>query len=97
MFKRPLKAVNVGISEEPYDACPYCLTEITSKAQIPLEDLPKEQKPLPKEAEPAPSPSTKSPGCRNYFGFLSERSSKKDIPDECMMCREIVQCMLKKA
>jgi len=27
---------------------------------------------------------------------LSERSRKEKIPDECMICEEIVQCMLKK-
>jgi hypothetical protein len=26
---------------------------------------------------------------------LSKRSSKEKIPEECMMCENIVQCMLK--
>jgi PP-loop superfamily ATP-utilizing enzyme len=37
-----------------------------------------------------------SPDCRNHFGYLSERSLKQRIPDECMTCKEIVHCMLKK-
>ncbi|MGB9842356.1 MAG: hypothetical protein ACPLKZ_06495 [Candidatus Bathyarchaeales archaeon] len=39
----------------------------------------------------------KSAGCSYYLGYLSERSSKDKIPDECMMCKDIVECMLKKA
>ncbi|MEM2968051.1 MAG: hypothetical protein QXJ40_01650 [Candidatus Bathyarchaeia archaeon] len=39
----------------------------------------------------------KSDGCSYYLGYLSERSSKDKIPDECMMCKDIVECMLKKA
>ncbi|MFB3889249.1 MAG: hypothetical protein ACE14S_07135 [Candidatus Bathyarchaeia archaeon] len=37
-----------------------------------------------------------SPDCRKHFGYLSERSAKDGIPDECMTCKAIVQCMLKK-
>jgi hypothetical protein len=33
--------------------------------------------------------------CTHHFGFLSERSSKEKIPEECMACAEIVNCMLK--
>jgi len=34
--------------------------------------------------------------CQNYLGFLSEREQKGEIPEECMVCKEIVECMLKK-
>jgi hypothetical protein len=34
-------------------------------------------------------------GCPHHFGYLSERSKKEKIPEECMLCENIVQCMLK--
>jgi len=34
--------------------------------------------------------------CTHYLGYLSEKPSKEQIPDECMMCKDIVTCMLKK-
>jgi hypothetical protein len=34
--------------------------------------------------------------CHHHPGYLSERSSKEKIPDECMVCKDIVECMLKK-
>jgi hypothetical protein len=40
--------------------------------------------------------SEKPSDCLHYVGYLSERSSKEQIPDECMMCKDIVACMLKK-
>jgi hypothetical protein len=34
--------------------------------------------------------------CAHYLGFLCERAEKAQIPDECIVCRDIVGCMLKK-
>jgi hypothetical protein len=42
-------------------------------------------------AESPPKPQK----CTHGFGYLSKRSSKEKIPEECMMCENIVQCMLK--
>ena len=33
--------------------------------------------------------------CSREFGYLSKRESKGEIPEECMICENIVQCMLK--
>jgi hypothetical protein len=34
--------------------------------------------------------------CSLHFGYLSERSKNENIPDECVVCENIVKCMLKK-
>jgi hypothetical protein len=116
-------------TEEPYDACPYCLTEITVEEESALnfeepetmepkplepetfepepfepetfetEEASVETEPEVEEAEPVeekPSVSEASSECAHYLGYLSEKSSKDQIPDECMMCKDIVTCMLKK-
>jgi hypothetical protein len=36
----------------------------------------------------------KAQKCVHHFGYLSKRSTKEKIPEECMMCENIVQCML---
>ena len=46
-----------------------------------------------KEENAAPQPAKTQ--CSHHFGYLSERSSKEKIPEECMACGEIVNCMLK--
>ncbi|HVO36861.1 MAG TPA: hypothetical protein VMT01_01665 [Candidatus Acidoferrum sp.] len=44
----------------------------------------------------APNKSAeKHHACAHQFGYLSKRSSKEQIPEECMMCEDIVKCMLK--
>jgi len=99
-------------SEEPYDACPYCLTEILLEDEPsvtydePEETFETDETEEPEEAETdveetvhveeqVETPEAPSE-CAYYLGYLSERSSKEQIPDECMMCKDIVTCMLKK-
>lgn len=90
---------------EVYDACPYCLAEITIGKEKPIaKEKPKsrkkktvsveEKEPILKQEKPHPAPEKQ--GCPHYFGYLAERSKKGKIPEECMMCEKIVQCMLKK-
>jgi hypothetical protein len=38
------------------------------------------------------NPST----CQYHLGYLSEREHKEQIPDECISCKDILECMLKK-
>ncbi|MGB9683636.1 MAG: hypothetical protein C0193_00315 [Candidatus Bathyarchaeota archaeon] len=40
-------------------------------------------------------PSTEAVGCKHHFGYLSERSKSEALPEECIVCPKIVQCMLK--
>jgi hypothetical protein len=95
---RPLKTIVVGVSAKPFDACPYCLTEITNTAATAALS-PNEKTPEPVKApiEKQPEATTSAVSCNKHFGFLSERGAKDPIPDDCLTCMEIVQCMLKKA
>jgi hypothetical protein len=102
VFSNPIKAENLK-DDESYDACPYCLTELTMEKEVEIED---EQKPESTEArsgqisevlvknKPA-EPHARVQGCAHHFGYLSTRAAKEKIPEECMVCESIVQCMLK--
>jgi len=111
VFSKPLKALNLQQDPEgPFDACPYCLTEINmedtpaatpdkpetfeeeavkAESEVEMEEA---APPVEKHVEIPEVPS----GCQHHIGYLSEKSSKEQIPDECMMCKDIVTCMLKK-
>jgi hypothetical protein len=104
VFANPLKAQNMTMKNaKPYDACPYCLTEIpVTSISAAEEEPPGQEHKLPeidREAhvavEEKPEIPSKEQGCNHHFGYLSKRSSKEKIPEECMMCGNIVQCMLK--
>ena len=94
-------------AEEPYDACPYCLTEIVldDEPNV-IFDEPETFEPEETEAEPEVEEMShveeqvevpEAPSvCPHHLGYLSEKPSKEQIPDECIMCKDIVTCMLKK-
>ncbi|MGD0643545.1 MAG: hypothetical protein ABSA75_01420 [Candidatus Bathyarchaeia archaeon] len=97
-------------SAEPYAACPYCLTKIT-EAQLEAENKPEKATEPQLEAENKPEKAQIETGlpeekptknrekpltCHHYLGYLSERAQKEQIPDECIVCKDIVECMLRK-
>jgi len=104
-FTSPIKAQNLASkTREPYDACPYCLTEILlDENPAVMEETRKSERKEIEVEEPTrldyneekSTLSKPQSGCAHYFGYLSERSAKGKIPDECMICGKIVQCMLK--
>jgi hypothetical protein len=105
VFTSPLKAENLGSKNaEAYYACPYCLTEITieknladvgEKKELEVKEI-RGKKPTVHSVEKEPTqPHPAVQGCSQYFGYLSKRSSKEKVPEECMTCEKIVQCMLK--
>jgi hypothetical protein len=63
---------------------PVLLTEITV-------DDEKTEEPSLEEVEPFEKPSS----CPYYLGYLCERSTKVNVPDECMVCKDLIPCMLK--
>jgi len=105
IFTNPLKTKNLSSKQnEVYDACPYCLTEITVEKPSVVIDLKKEVEVEKSESEETsiyhkkemPTTPSKAQECQHYMGYLSERSKADKIPEECMTCPKIVECMLKK-
>jgi len=94
VFDTPLKTLNLKDSAEPYAACPYCFTKITelqleiSKPETRDESRPSKEK----SSKNKEKPST----CHYHIGYLSEREDKQQIPDECIVCKDLLECMLQK-
>jgi hypothetical protein len=86
-FTTPLKTLNLQQdSAETYDACPFCLTKI---AEPPIDANNKPGKEQSKTRE-------KPTGCQYHMGYLSEREKNQQIPDACMTCKDLLECMLRK-
>jgi hypothetical protein len=98
VFTAPIKTLNLQDNpSEPYFACPFCLTRIDASQGAKYESH-VEKPPVPKLMEEKPKRSDgdeKPASCGYHLGYLSERE-KKEIPEECLVCRDIVSCMLKK-
>lgn len=85
-----------------YHACPYCLTEIgetpkdEEKRQTHRAKAIEKAKAQPMETKPTEQLSSMKHKCPHHFGYLSQRSRGEEIPEECMICEKIVECMLSK-
>jgi hypothetical protein len=80
--------------DKPEQLEPEQLEPEQLEPEVPAETEPEveEAEAVPHKDEVAETPS----GCTHYLGYLSEKASNDNIPDECMMCKDIVSCMLKK-
>ena len=90
---------------ESYLACPYCLTEITVERPSSLGkvSMVEEEKTFREAEETGESVEGKSSEpqakgqCPYHFGYLGGRLNKDEMPDECMVCENILDCMRKPA
>jgi hypothetical protein len=48
------------------------------------------------KAEEKVTPENSS-GCNHHIGYLATRESKASIPDECMTCKDLIECMKNEA
>lgn len=105
-FAVPIKVENLcSKNAKVYDACPFCLTEITldkestdveEKQDIEVvEEKDRNEEEKSPQLEAQDESLSKVPGCTHHLGYLSHRPSKDSIPEECIVCEKIVQCMLK--
>jgi len=48
------------------------------------------------EAVSSPQATRPSKSCRHFLGYLRSRPEELDIPDECAVCPNIMQCYIKR-
>jgi hypothetical protein len=98
VFKNPLIALQIQKGEETeFYACPWCLSKITVEKDSILPDLNRLEDEVTEESETEQVlPHETSSGCRHHLGYLGERDSRGAIPEECMICKDLMDCMHKK-
>jgi len=101
VFSKPIKVKNLCEDAEIYDACPRCFTAITEvrdvqaiEAETDLNVDTEGNEAASKTGMQKTEPVT-SKQCAHRFGYLSARPKNEPIPDDCMMCENIVKCMTK--
>jgi hypothetical protein len=104
-FNTPLKTLNLQQNaQESYFSCPCCLTKIELinsplKTEEKFEEPVTELKPKSKHVDLYKKDANnceKPAACQYHLGHLSERTSKTQIPDDCLVCKDIIECMLRK-
>jgi hypothetical protein len=98
VFKNPLIALQIQKGEETeFYACPCCLSKITVEKDSILPYLNRLEDEVTGAREPKQIlPHEASSGCRHHLGYLSERDSRDAIPEECMICKDLMDCMHRK-
>lgn len=98
-FATPILVQDLSSEDDsPYYACPRCLTEIQEtrkdegkkrkhKVKTPTAETLQTEK-------PTEETTSKETGCRHHFGYLSQRPKTEKMPEECMLCPKILECML---
>lgn len=101
-FTTPLKTLYLQENPtEPYYACPFCLTKIEQATLITqdhfVDKVEQKSQTIETQEKPKLAKDTEKPlACKYHLGYLSERGQKDKIPDECILCKNIVDCMLKR-
>jgi DNA-directed RNA polymerase subunit RPC12/RpoP len=98
VFEAPLLAmVFSDYLVEEYYACPKCLSKVRSvehRESFEVDDAgdhaEEEVSALNSQAEEAVADSV---GCAHHLGFLKVRPKSTPIPEECLTCSKMIECM----
>jgi hypothetical protein len=92
MFQKPLLAtVMSNDSSQKYYACPRCLTKVS--------DVKIQEKEENKEASPSRdlgkvgTMHEENAKCQHFLGYLKKRPKDASIPDQCLTCTKMVECL----
>ena len=95
-YAQALLAENLsGPSPEEYYACSRCLSKVadTEKKTVPADEEPTIEEKLEKVShEPIPQIDVNA-SCQHQLGYLKKRDRSSPIPDECLICTKMIDCM----
>jgi DNA-directed RNA polymerase subunit RPC12/RpoP len=78
---------------EEYYACPKCLSKVRSverREQVEVDEAEEEASSL---GMPVEEPVGEAVGCEHHLGFLKSRPKNTPIPEECLTCSKMIECM----
>ena len=100
-FEQPLFAMVFSDSlVEEYYACPKCLSKVASVARqkdFEVDEVEEEaevEEPVALKFEAAVESSVgDDAGCMHSLGYLKQRPKNTPIPEECLTCSKMIDCM----
>jgi hypothetical protein len=96
-FSHPLQVTVLSSNPvETYPACPYCMSkiEMTEEVQKPEKSiLASIQIAAKQQKEKEENQTTSELKCSHGFGYLKNRPKGSSIPDECLTCQKMIQCL----
>lgn len=101
-FPKPIElTIRTEGSDETYHACPHCFTRVSlddksvKKPESPSDKLEKRQGKVPPTVpkDEGKDEKIKPAGCAHFIGYLKTRPKNTPIPDDCLLCAAIMECM----
>jgi DNA-directed RNA polymerase subunit RPC12/RpoP len=94
-FEAPLFAVvSSGYLLEEYYACPRCLSKVgvvERNKTVEVDETEEEDKKF-QEIE-VEDKMEEAVTCAHYLGYLKRRPKNTPIPEECLTCNKMIECM----
>jgi len=106
-IEEPILLTNLSVTPpEQYDACPHCFSklepettgnqeEATVLDEDPSFQVLKKVEDLILGSNRPQERESETSSCPEDFGYLANRPKDKPIPQECLLCPKMVDCMLK--
>jgi len=89
VFDKPLELIDLAKpSEESSYVCPYCLSKI--ELARPEQETVAETF----SGEKVQDVTEQREGCPQFVGYLSKRPKNAPIPDSCLICPEMIKCLV---
>lgn len=91
-FEKPIMATVFGGGPvHSYYACPRCMTKVPN-----AKTSSEEEKSTPATRERKRHPDLEdNVNCEHFFGYLKKREKDMPIPEECLTCGKMVECLLR--
>ena len=92
IFSKPILATLSSRGQvQTYYACPRCLTKVAEKRSSKSE---RETSPLIEKVKKATAIEESGVKCMHFPGYLKKRPKNSPIPDECLICGKMVECLV---
>lgn len=92
-FSKPILATLSSCRQvQTYYACPHCLTKI-AKTKNPKGKRGKGDLSTVEKVGKAASMLESDVECKHFLGYLKKRPKDTSIPDECLLCEKMIECL----
>jgi len=93
-FQRPLLAtLTSNAVVQKYYACPHCLTEVREERKQQSQSHGETSFSLKNAVKPTGKPD-ENVKCDHFFGYLRKRDKNSQIPEDCLTCEKMIECMV---
>jgi DNA-directed RNA polymerase subunit RPC12/RpoP len=95
-FQKPILATDSSSGYvKTYYACPRCLSKVGDVKQHKDEEVKETSISIEKIKKIAVAKQEDNVKCKHFLGYLNKRSKDAPIPDECLTCDKMIQCLMR--